>query len=191
MNLKQGVCMALFIVDIKKAQHTTRENWGNRYIVQADDLSTARDCGFIIVEFEKEIHFDNIDFISLRTSTVTTFDSDFFSDPLSGNGGVLTDGNVMPLFCTLDMKLASSAGGRHGLKFYHTGFGSGTYDGDFTYDDTYLDGALASFVSFQTGLVGAGGSLVSPDGSKTYTTATFVEQVMSHQFTKASKRNPV
>jgi hypothetical protein len=181
--------MPRFIIDIQKQHHTTKQTWGNRYIVECAAITNASDAASDLQTFEEEIHFNNIDFISRRISTQVEGDDVFIVVGPSGTGAQTLDGNEMPLFCTLDVVLNAFAGGRHGYKFYHTGFGTGTYDNDFTYDDGYLGIVTTAWTALFSALGDDDVTLVSPDGSKTYTSMTPVAEVKSHQFTKASKRS--
>lgn len=180
--------MTRFIVDIQKREHTTRQSWGNRWIIDCADLDVGISAGFALLDFEQAIHFDRVDFTNIRVSTQAEFDSSFISTPLVIEGLVASTGKVMPLFCTLSMNLLASGGGRHGLKFFHTCFDDVNYDGDLTYDDSYIAGVVSSAADMFAALSGVDTTLVSPTGSHEYNNVAVNPFVTSHQFTKASKR---
>ena len=180
--------MARYIADIQKRDHVTRQTWGNRYIFEAASLADARDAGLAAVLMERAIHWDRVDFIQLRTSSQAEDDSVFIVDILVGNGDQITSGKTLPIFCTLDVNLTAFAGGRHGLKFYHVLVDDVFYDADGTFDDTYLTNVSDELDTFFGTLGDADVTLVNPGGTVTYTNGVPVEEVKSHQFTKASKR---
>jgi hypothetical protein len=186
--VKQENPMTRYICDIQKRDHLTRQTWGNRYIFEAFSLGDARTAGLSAVLFEQQIHFDRVDFVSMRTSTQDPDDGLFIVDALVGNGGQITSGKTLPIFCTLDLNLVAAGGGRHGLKFYHVLVDDVFYDADGTFDDTYLGTVSTEVASLFSTLGDLDVSLVSPTGSHTYTSGVPLEEVKSHQFTKASKR---
>lgn len=179
--------MALFNINIKKRDHVTRIEWGNRYIINAADLATAEGTYAFIVAAEKLFHFDRVDFLQALVSTVVEGDPFFVSNVLTGTGAQITTGKTMPLFCTMDVTFGASGGGRPGRKFYHTLFDDVFYDADLTYDAALLSDADEALTELMADLVDNDTPLVSP-GDILYTSVAVLPDVLSHQFTKASKR---
>lgn len=180
--------MAVFIVDITKQHTTTLESWGNRYLVNAADLTDAASCVPIIANAEKEFHFDNISFVQGRVATFAPNDGLYNTIPLTGVGAKAVTGKQMPLFCTLDVVLRAEGFGRPARKYYHTGFDDTFYDNDFTYDDTFLSDVLASVTGLIEDLSNNSTPWVKNADSAILPIPTIKTRVLSHQFTKASKR---
>jgi hypothetical protein len=182
--------MTRWIVDLQKRDSFTRQTWGNRYIIEAGSINDAKEAGFVLRDAEVAFHFDRVEFKSMRVSSQTEFDTDFIVIPLTEEGGQIVTDKVLPIFCTVDVFLTSGAGGRHGLKFYHTLFDALNYDADGTIDDTYKTAVASALTDAIVMLGDIPASLVSPTGAHTYTDVAVQNDVGSHQFTKASKRAP-
>jgi len=183
--------MTLFNIDVTKVHSITRENWGNRYYVNAADLTDAASAAPIIVTGEKAFHFDNIEFLQARVSTVAPFDSSYVTVPLTGNGSKILTGKQMPLFLCMEVKFPVFGFGKPLMKYYHTGFDDVFYDADFTYDDTLLSDALTALQDMLSDLQTNGTPMVKDGDHEALLNPIVRTLVLSHQFTKASKRNPL
>lgn len=179
--------MALFIVDVTKQHAVTLESWGNRYIVNATDTTDAASAAPIIADGEAAFHFSNINFVQARVATVTPSDGLYVTIPLTQVGLKPVTGKEMPLFCTLDGVFVTSGLGRPLRKYWHTGFDDTFYDADFTYDDTFLSDARSAIVGMISDLTDNGTPWVK-DGDSPVVGIVLKTHVLSHQFTKASKR---
>jgi len=85
------------------------QSWSNDYLVEASSMDTAAAFAIDTVEFERELHFNMIQFIYVRTSTVTKFDRIFRHIDLNLPGLSSTDTtNTLPLFNTVRMDLRTA-----------------------------------------------------------------------------------
>lgn len=180
--------MPAYIVDITKQHQTTLESWGNRYLVNAADLTDAASAVPIIVGQEKNIHFSNINFLQARVATFVANDGVYVTIPLDEVGQVPLTGKQMPLFLVVETVIQAAGFGRPMRKYYHTGFDDVHYDADFTYDDDFLDDVLTCQTQI-IDLLSDNGTPWIKDLDHEATFATVRKLVLSHQFTKASKRN--
>lgn len=179
--------MTLFIVDVTKQHSITLQTWGNRYIVNASDLTDAASAAPIIADSESEFHFERVNFVQARVATVTANDGIYVTVPLTNVGQNPITGKEMPLFLTLDGVFQVSGFGRPLRKFWHTCFDDTFYDTDYTYDDAFLSSARTSVITMIDNLETNGTPWVK-DGDSPIVAVTLKTHVLSHQFTKASKR---
>ena len=180
--------MALFNVTIKKRDATTRQSWGNRYILDAADLDAANvSANDIILTREKAMHYETVEFLEVLVSSREAFDSIFVSTPVSGLGVLTIGGNQMPLFCVVEVAIAATAAGRPGRKFYHVGAGVDSVETALNWDNATLTAVTSNLGTMLSDLSTASTPMVLPGGG-TLETAIAYSDIRSHQFTKASKR---
>lgn len=82
------------------------EDWSNDYLVEAIDMNTAAAFGVDTIEFERQLHAPQVNFVYMRVSTWAKFDRTFrhVSINLPGLGmSALTE--RLPLYNTLRMDL--------------------------------------------------------------------------------------
>lgn len=180
--------MPAFIVDITKQHAVTLESWGNRYLVNAADLTDASSAAPIIASAEASFHFGGIEFVQARVATLTANDGVYVTIPLTNVGQMAVTGKTMPLFCTLDVVAHPSGFGRPLRKYYHTGFDDVFYDADFTYDDALLSTVFDNITQMVSDLNDNGTPWIKNTDHEVVAIAVKT-RVLSHQFTKASKRN--
>lgn len=106
--------MAVFQVDIEK--RLVGERWTNRYFVDAETIAAAHVTANVIVDTERTVHGSAVEFVTVRTSTVTEGDNVYISEPLFGFGEVSLTA-YLPLFCVVRV-LFGGTGGRPYYKLY-------------------------------------------------------------------------
>lgn len=176
-----------FIVDVTKEHGATLQQWGNRYIIQADDLTAAASAVSIIVPYEKDFHFNGVNFLQARVSTLVPDDGLYVTVPLTGTGTKAVTGKTMPLFCCMRADFLTLGFGRPSRKYYHTGFDDVFYDADFTFDDTYLSDTFGDLEAMIADLSANATDWVDPQGDP-ITAPIIKTRVTHHQFKKASRR---
>jgi hypothetical protein len=183
----------LWIVDVIKRYGNVIQRWGNRYIVQADDLTAAEDAVPIIVVAEKAIHSAYVNFERARVSSMVENDTLFTNLYLAGTGDVVVTTPALPAITTLNVIVPVSGSGRPSRKFYHTFFTSDQMS-DVTPQE--WDGLLLP--DFETAVntmilecETASVPIVDPQGQLWSQQAYAVPGFGFHQFHKQSPRQPL
>lgn len=110
--------MAQFKIQVFKSFLTGGREWTNVYIVEAPDLLTAGDAGFIIKNAEKLFHKNQTVLTKMRISDVSPLTDAFVVVPLNE---VCTGGNAIeywPLFNTVRVDFQAQGFGRPSRKYY-------------------------------------------------------------------------
>lgn len=180
--------MSTYNIYVKKRSYDGHE-FGNRYLVEADDLATATAASTAIVARERDFHFNSVTFLYVRSSDITPNTDVFTTTPLDGTGFRETTTQRLPTILTVNMKIGVAGGGRPSRKFYHIGAG----------EEQQIDGKwVASYLSLIKGdlegmitdVQAYDALLVDPQGSP-WTTVVAQEQVGTHQWSKRSKRRTI
>lgn len=180
--------MSTYNIYVKKRSYDGHE-FGNRYLVEADDLATATAASTAIVARERDFHFNSVTFLYVRSSDIAPNTDIFTTTPLDGTGFRETTTQRLPSILTVNMKIGVAGGGRPSRKFYHIGAG----------EEQQIDGKwVASYLSLVKGdlegmitdVQAYDALLVDPQGSP-WTTVVAQEQVGTHQWSKRSKRRSI
>jgi len=84
-------------------------DWSNDYLVESPDMDAAAAFAIDTVEFERDLHFNMITFVYVRTSTIEKFDRIFRHIDLNLPGTASTDTtNTLPLFNVVRMDLRTA-----------------------------------------------------------------------------------
>lgn len=174
----------LFNVYIRKRAFDGHE-FGNRYVVRANDLAAASVWANAIVVAERAIHSGAVTFVFSRTSSFVTDDEVFTTVPLSGTGTSGGVGDLLPAVLCVRVDFQVDGGGRPSRKFYHACLNEGNQNaGQWSSDVTTLfDTVLGTLVASGTGTEG----LVDVDGAA-LTAAVTLRPVTTHQWSKRSRR---
>lgn len=108
--------MPVFAVDIEKLLGD--ERWTNRYLLESETLAAANQVGLTIVEREKDIHYNTVQIVALRTRDTDPSTSVFITTPLQqvGSRG-LNNSQVLPLFNCARVDFPAGQG-RPSRKYY-------------------------------------------------------------------------
>lgn len=170
--------MTLYSVDIQKKLGA--EYWTNRYIVEASDLAAASAIGEDIVDAERSVHSELVNFDKLRTSTVTKNDNNYIIVPLTGVG-VLGETNApIPLFNAARVDFGTNQG-RPSRKYLRPGVSATYVQG--TNWNTALYNALVSYGQAIVSLVG----LRDVDGQE-FLNSTAFRAIAMRQLRRGTKR---
>lgn len=182
--------MAGFIVDITKRYGNVTYEWGNRYIVNAADLTDASSVAAILVTGEKVIHSSFVEFIQARVATVAANDGNYITLPLTGFGEQVPDGLPLPAITTVNVEVQIAGFGRPGRKFYHP-FLDPSYMStvkEFSWLDGYLTTVFDAVIQMISDANDNGTPIVR-DPDHEWLEAIAVQRLFGyHQFTKQSPR---
>lgn len=177
--------MAIYNIYVKKRSYEGHE-FGNRYLVEADDLASANAASSAIVARERDFHFTSVTFLYVRTSDTAPNTDVFTTTPLDGTGFRTAATQLLPSILTVNVKIGVAGGGRPSRKFYHVGAGEGEQDASkwapsyLTLVKGDLEGMIADVQTYDV-------LLVDPQGSP-WAAVVAQEQVGTHQWSKRSKR---
>lgn len=180
--------MSTYNIYVKKRSYDGHE-FGNRYLVEADDLATATAAGTAIVARERDFHFNSVTFLYVRSSDITPNTDVFTTIPLDGTGFRETTSQRLPSILTVNMKIGVAGGGRPSRKFYHIGAGE-EQQTDGKWVASYLSLVKGDLEGMITDVQAYDALLVDPQGSP-WTTVVAQEQVGTHQWSKRSKRRTI
>lgn len=179
-----------YIVDITHQYGAVLYEWGNRYIVHANDLTDAASAVPLIVAQETLFHSEAVAYIQARVATVEANDGVYVTIPL-GDFGQITDLAVpLPAITTVNIEVQVAGFGRPGRKYYHpflsAAYGSTTVP--FTWLNSYLEEVQNDVITMIDNLTTNGTPLVR-DADHEWLQAVTVHRVFGyHQFTKQSPR---
>lgn len=180
--------MAIYIVDVSKLLQGTLQSWGNRYLINAGDLTEAASAAPIIVAAERAFHSESVEFTQARVATLAANDGLYLTLPQAGNGSRPVDGNVAPIQCCVRVDFQVSGFGRPSRKFYHTGCGTNEIDPGQRWETAVLADTDAAVAQLISDLGDNGTFWVDPQGQEVIQQSV-KGLIAYHQFTKASKRN--
>lgn len=180
---------AVFIVDVTKRYVGNLQPWGNRYLVRADDMASAQSAGPIIAVNEKQFHSQAVEFIQYRVATVTAGDGIYVSAPITGFGGLVPDGSIVPIQTCLRVDFSVIGFGRPSRKFYHVCVGVGECDDIQRWSTAVVDQADDSIQAMLEALESNGTPMVDPQDQTVSGNAVMFDYAY-HQFHKQSRRVP-
>lgn len=178
--------MARFIIDITKLCVSKNQRFGNRYIVEAADVTAAAAAVDPIVTAEKVIHSGDVAFINGRVADRIPGTDVYISLPLSGVGTAGDATQQLPIVLTTNVQFIVAGFGRPSRKFYHACLNESFQDGG-QWVDSYATNVLAALTTLISDATAAGAPIVDPQG-QAWVTPVFRKLVGTHQFTKRSRR---
>src|SRR5215216_5626920 len=86
------------------------QTWSNRYVIFAADLAAAKAIGNAIVEIERDVHLNIVNFIGMKVENTINFSTDNTVVGLSvpGTGGA--PGEYLPLHNTVRIAFHTATG---------------------------------------------------------------------------------
>jgi hypothetical protein len=184
--------MPLFIVDITKSVNAGQFEWGNRYLINAADLTDASSAVAIVAGREAEFHGALVEFTQGRVATATPFDGEYNTVPLSLTGELLTSDALLPPITTINTEVRIAGFGRPGRKYFHPfldlNFMSAVRP--FCWLDTYVSDVLDKMV-LMIGDMSDNGTPIVKDLDHEWLEVVVVQRAYGyHQFNKQSPRPP-
>lgn len=173
--------MPLYSVDTQKQLGS--EFWTNRYIVSAPTLAVGVTIGLSLIDAERPVHSNMVNFINYRVSDMGPSE-EYTVQPVNLLG-LRQNINLLPLFNTLRVDIAALTG-RPSRKFYRGVLGEEDIAGDIiAINPTFLNVLTALEAQFVASVEDAG--LVDPQGTW-FTSASFYPYVQMRQLRRGKRR---
>lgn len=182
-----------WIVDIIKRYGNVINRWGNRYLVLADDITSALDAVPPIVAGEKAVSSQYVNFERARISSFVANDTLFENFYLAGTGDIVVTGPALPGITTVNVAFPVSGSGRPSFKYYH---GFLTQDQmSTTNPQEWLGSLIPTWESALDTMISdcltAGVPIVDPQGQLWTNFSHVYPGFGFHQFHKQSPRQPL
>lgn len=179
--------MALFILQIFKEGYG--EKWSNTYTLEASALAACLPLVDPVVDMEKSIHKEGVEFTYARVSDMVAGNDNFFTKPINDFGDVTATAPILPLFNTCRVDIDVEGFGRPSRKYYRLPLAEDEV-ANALIGGTTLSGVEAAVTGAITAVDTAGGGdgeLVDPDG-QSWIVATAQQKIQMRQLHRRRRR---